>query len=107
MLPELCEKHGVFEGRLYLSEIRKRVHAKCYPGTDKVAERFTAIYCALTVVGTNKQEQLLRFSQRLTQDDTALDDCVREVGIGLIQEETARLKPRRRVVSDRTSNKST
>jgi hypothetical protein len=72
-----------------------------------VAERFTAIYCALAVVGTNKQEQLLRFSQRLMQDDPALDDCVRGVGLGLIQEEIARLKPRRRIMSDRTSNKST
>jgi hypothetical protein len=102
MLPELREKHEVFEGRPCPSEIQKRVHTKCYPRTDKVAERFTAIYCALAVVGTNKQEQSLGFAQQLMHNDPALDGCVREVGLSLIQEEIARLKSRRRVVSKKT-----
>jgi hypothetical protein len=95
MLPELCEEHESFGGCLSPSAIRSRIHCKCDGAADKVAGRFETIYCALAGVGTKTPMQSsLRFAQQLMQDDPALNECVREVAVDMVQKKIVRMRVR-------------
>lgn len=95
ILPELDERHEVYDSCLSPSAIRSRIYCKYDGAADRVAGRLEQVYCALAGLETKRPKRsLLRFAQQLMQDDPALDDCVREIGIDMIQKKMSRLRVR-------------
>ncbi|KAH6613213.1 hypothetical protein C7974DRAFT_405386 [Boeremia exigua] len=95
ILPELDERHDVFDSCLSPSAIRSSIFRKYDGAVDKVAGRLEQVYCALAGLETKRPKRSsLRLAQQLMQDDPTLDDCVREIGIDMIQKKMGRLRVR-------------
>jgi hypothetical protein len=94
MLPELCEDHEHFRGRLGPSTIRNRISSR-YNFEDTV-RRFKMIYCALAGTALNVPKQsALTIAQQRMQGDPALEAQISEAGLAMLQSEIDSSRVRR------------
>lgn len=84
MLPELCENHVHFRGRLGPSTIRNQISSKS--SLEEGVRRFKVIYCALAGTAPNvPKKSALIFAQQLMQGDPTLEAYIKEMGFTMLQ----------------------
>ncbi|KAJ8113222.1 hypothetical protein OPT61_g4605 [Boeremia exigua] len=94
ILPELCQNHVYFGGRLGPSAIRNQISNRS--SFEEGVRRFKMIYCVLAGTAPNVWERSpLIFAQKLMQGDPALEAHIKEGGHTILQNEIDKPRVRR------------